>query len=338
MRVKTLCFFITQQGIKLLYTDILVTLSAREVAALENSNKILLALCVLFFLLITVIGISKYLKVRLTNIRYAKMELLRSESAGEKAYWKKKLSVYRLCLIPGISVKRAKKLLKIFYRPQRAKEKPRDDIFVMLTPFLIGIAVCGVCLAGSSYAWFTASVGSGATNITAANYDVEVILTCEGDSVMQTDGVYKLEAGKTYDLKLKPDGTAKFGYCRLVFGEGESAVTAITDQIPTETYKNDSFRLTLKINEAVDLKVIHEWGTSASSEQKLQNGSVYTFGEKQSTSTPSPEETPDEDTAPNENEEVPEPVEEGTEPSEPEITEEPAENTENTENETAPSN
>ena len=59
-------------------------------------------------------------------------------------------------------------LKRIFYTPRHSK--PTDEnILRLLMPSAVGIALCMVCLAGSTWAWFSASVQTVAQNLTYYN-------------------------------------------------------------------------------------------------------------------------------------------------------------------------
>lgn len=83
----------------------------------------------------------------------------------------------------------------------------------LLVPSIVGIIICMVCLAGTTWAWFSASVQTGAQTITAASFNVKVAITptpvkSEGDR-------YTLARNTAYTVTLTATGTAdEFGgYC-----------------------------------------------------------------------------------------------------------------------------
>ena len=104
-------------------------------------------------------------------------------------------------------------------------EKPTDEnILRLLVPSFVGILVCMVCLAGSTWAWFSASLSTPPQTIAAANFHMEV--TVDGQSV---ESSMDLTAGQSYAVKLTTTGTAeKFGgYCVIAGG----GVTRYTEQV-----------------------------------------------------------------------------------------------------------
>lgn len=104
-------------------------------------------------------------------------------------------------------------LKRIFYIPKH--EKPSDEnILRLLMPSVVGIALCMVCLAGSTWAWFSASVQTVAQTIEAANFDIAV--TVNGELVFSP---VTLEAGQQYTVTLTATGNAPSGgYCEVKGG------------------------------------------------------------------------------------------------------------------------
>lgn len=104
-------------------------------------------------------------------------------------------------------------LKRIFYIPKH--EKPSDEnILRLLMPSVVGIALCMVCLAGSTWAWFSASIQTVAQTIEAANFDIAV--TVNGELVFSP---VTLEAGQKYTVTLTATGNAPSGgYCEVKGG------------------------------------------------------------------------------------------------------------------------
>lgn len=108
-----------------------------------------------------------------------------------------------------------KKWLKsIFYNPKDTK--PTDEnIMRLLMPSFVGIVICMVCLAGSTWAWFTATVYTPPQTISTANFDVEV--TVDGT---QVTAPIKLNEGQAYDITINAIGNAPSGgYCKIEIGD-----------------------------------------------------------------------------------------------------------------------
>ena len=108
----------------------------------------------------------------------------------------------------------------MFYNPKHSR--PADDnILRLLLPSLIGIAICMVCLAGSTWAWYSASISTLPQTITAANYDLDISVTGADETPVEpADGVYALAEGVyTVLLEKAGDTGASTGYCVVKTGE-----------------------------------------------------------------------------------------------------------------------
>lgn len=104
-------------------------------------------------------------------------------------------------------------LKSIFYTAKH--QKPTDDnILRLLMPSAVGIALCMVCLAGSTWAWFSSSVQTAPQTIEAANYNIAV--TVNGKPVSSP---VTLEAEQIYKVTLTAAGNAPSGgYCEVESG------------------------------------------------------------------------------------------------------------------------
>lgn len=107
-------------------------------------------------------------------------------------------------------------------------EKPAEEnIKTLLAPSVLNIMLCMVCLAGMTWAWFSADSTAAVSRIEAAEYDVEVTVmesalngnadgdTDEAETAINADqnGADTLDATKAYFVTLKASGTATEGYC-----------------------------------------------------------------------------------------------------------------------------
>ena len=148
--------------------------------------------------------------------------------------------------------------------------KPTDsNIMRLLLPSFLGIVLCMICLAGMTWAWFSASVQTAPQTITAANYDITVTVTDEeGESVSLNK---LLIAGQAYTVKLMATGTAKKfgGYCVVPSG-GTSLYTV-------SLKPDDSLTFTLIPPENATYTFTAVWG-SYSGKPNIQDG--CTVGEK----------------------------------------------------------
>lgn len=117
-------------------------------------------------------------------------------------------------------------LRNIFYIPKHSK--PTDEnIIRLLIPSFVGIVICMVCLAASTWAWFSATVQTVPQTITAANYDIEVSVVDAGKNPVNLTS--QLKANETYTVTLKATGTAPSGgYCIITDASGNVVYTSET--------------------------------------------------------------------------------------------------------------
>ena len=114
----------------------------------------------------------------------------------------------------------------VLYSPQHTKLTD-ENILRLLLPSFVGILICMICLAGATWAWFSASATSAGNTIAAADYKISVdsIINDENGEIIEitadVNGGYTLEKDKIYTVKLAAFGTAtKFGgYCVMQAGE-----------------------------------------------------------------------------------------------------------------------
>ena len=68
---------------------------------------------------------------------------------------------------------------------------------------MIGILLCAVCLAGLTWAWFSASINTKPQTMTAANFDVQIEVV---DSNGLSASLGMLKGGEIYTLTLIEQG------------------------------------------------------------------------------------------------------------------------------------
>ena len=158
-----------------------------------------------------------------------------------------------------------------------SKNTEERSILRMLCPSLLGIMVCLICLAGMSWAWFTAGVQSQST-ITAGSYTLNETVkvrtsgtSADSADVAKTgalpkdaDGTYALDEKTQYVVTLKPSAALKSGgYCILKITPADS--TDGTGEVKYCTVKltsNTEFNFTIDNgSKAVKCQLIAAWGT-----------------------------------------------------------------------------
>lgn len=107
-----------------------------------------------------------------------------------------------------------------------AQDKINSSIMHLLLPSILGIILCFICLAGMSWAWFTASVSADAQTITAASTSAALtIRDNNGTEVEAHNGNYTLVKGCSYTVNITATGTASKMYC-LISGGGTTYCTS----------------------------------------------------------------------------------------------------------------
>ena len=159
-----------------------------------------------------------------------------------------------------------KRITHTLYVPKH--QKPTDDnILRLLMPSVVGIVICMVCLADSTWAWFSASFQTAPQTITAANFAVTVsIENDKGQSVEAQNGQYNLTAGVEYTVTLTAGGNAPSGgYCIVEGGE--------KPQYTAQMLPEKELKFTLIPKETANYAFTAVWG-SYSGEADIQQGAI----------------------------------------------------------------
>lgn len=139
------------------------------------------------------------------------------------------------------------------YMSNKNERLTDNNLMFMLMPSFIGIAVCTVCLIGLSFAWFTASVEVAPQKLTAANFALDVSITDDSGEIAQNaDSTFSLKADTSYNVTLKPIGTANSGYCIM----RNKNLSYFSDTIK----KGQSFSFTLIPGSDSDFTFVSAWG------------------------------------------------------------------------------
>ena len=153
----------------------------------------------------------------------------------------------------------------LFYVPKYEKVSDKAFLRIMLSS-VFGILLCGICLAGLTWAWFTSSISSTANTITAADFSVGVEFK-QNELVIEPaieNESYKLNSG-TYKVTITADGSATTGYCKVEYGEK----TYYTVPLFTNS-ESDTVEFTVYASGNSELKITPQWGTCAV-EPKAEN-------------------------------------------------------------------
>lgn len=241
------------------------------------NDEIVIAIALIFavIVLITVKIIEFF--VRFNNeTRYFTMEMRRACDYNEYRRWRGELRCHYLCLIPFVNERNVMWLYRrIYHKPKHEKTKKRSDgLYHVLAPSVISIFICAVCLCGVSWAWFTSSQTSNVANIQTATYIIDVTAKENEISaeVTNNSGIYTVELknGKTYEITITANGTAKSGYCTIKLGEQ----IYHTPQIE----KDADFTFKVNAYQNGELTITPQWGTCTATENIIEAETTLELG------------------------------------------------------------
>ena len=151
-------------------------------------------------------------------------------------------------------MKHSKRLFSsLFYVPKYEKVSDKSFSRIMLSS-VFGMLICGICLAGLTWAWFTSTVTSTANTITSADFTVQISIN--GSEASSDSGVYNLSDNST--VTVKAVGSATTGYCKVEYGgKAYYTVPLFTDS------ESDTVAFTVHASENSELKITPQWGTCA---------------------------------------------------------------------------
>lgn len=212
------------------------------------------------------------------EIRYINWQLSGRLDDGERRYWRRMRGCCVLRLIPFVTRRNVDKVYGRLCHKSRHGHRPAPTggVWGVLLPSVLGIALCAVCLCGTSWAWFTANTSGDVSAIHAASF--EVTLTLGDNAIPQTPtdadaGAYtiytiSLTADEPVTLHITTGGTATTWYSKLEFG-GRVYYTP-------QKEVGGTYTLTVTAAEGGPLMVSPRWGTY-SGENRIE-GDTLTVG------------------------------------------------------------
>lgn len=152
-----------------------------------------------------------------------------------------------------------------------------DNILRLLAPSFAGLVVCAVCLAGTTWAWFSASVQAPLQKTATASYEIAVSIS-DGSGMLEktAKGSYSLTEDVEYQVTLKAQGTANEfgGYCAIGLEGAEEPLFHTCQIIP-----GNSLTFTMIPDKADVYTFTAVWGEYPGTADRLENGAVV--GQKQ---------------------------------------------------------
>ena len=157
---------------------------------------------------------------------------------------------------------------------------------------IVCVVLCAVALCSATWAWFKGEVTSSDNTIKAGYCDVTIQVSEGGVNIPAnagTNGVYSLDAGKTYTVEIVVDGDVKSSYCKLVI----DGVEYYTQQISTSAPGN-AISFTLTFDTDTNVQMLGRWGTYSGEVRDFIDGGHYENLSRDLDNT----ETPDDETNP----------------------------------------
>ena len=178
-------------------------------------------------------------------------------------------------------------IVDLFYIPKYEKVSDKSFSRILLSS-IFGAFICVFCLAGLTWAWFTSSVSSNANTISAAKFDVEIIVKDNSGTEVtpNSDGSYSLENSSSlesakYSVTVKATGDASTGYCKIVLN---GQVYHSIQLFPAGGEgKPQTVSFTVNVSSACTLTITPQWG-SYTGNKSVSEGSELTVSAENSVS------------------------------------------------------
>ena len=136
---------------------------------------------------------------------------------------------------------------------------------------ILCILLCAAALCSTSWAWFSDSVSSQETIVTATCTVTATVQDSESVVLLPDgEGNYLLSADVIYTVELVSEGTAQSSYGALTVG----GTRYYTEQIST-TAPDNTLRFTLSFTSDTVVHIKGYWGTLGREERDLLNGAHY---------------------------------------------------------------
>jgi len=89
--------------------------------SISTSDKILFSIILSAVILLIAICIIFYINAWRQQLRYAKMEVQRARNERELRHWKREVKIVYWSLIPGLSTRTIKKIVRLFKKDKKQK-------------------------------------------------------------------------------------------------------------------------------------------------------------------------------------------------------------------------
>ena len=214
---------------------------------------VILAVCMI--VLIVAKAISFFMEFN-TATRYLLTEMQRADEY-EYRYWRRKLRCHYLCLIPFVTERNVLKVYNLLYhKSTHGRKKDDSDVLLhILAPSAIVLCICMVSLCGMSWAWFTASAGTGATSVKTSTYTLSYRIGNGEATTFSQDTSYMM-GNESCAITLSAAGTeGATGYCSIQIGDS----LYYTNQITADS----SYTVTINASKDTSITLTPKWGSCA---------------------------------------------------------------------------
>ncbi len=205
-------------------------------------------------------------------VKLAKAERRLAKSREEKICWNREIMDMRISFIPGLDPRKVKRIRAFLI----SKKNKGGSSLPLIYASMISALISSLCLAGTTFAWFSSTATAGAGVISAADFKIEAeVFSLAGgteEKLYPTSGIYSLPVGE-YKIILSANGTASRGYCALRFGASIDEWEYIYSE---DMAVSDEITLFVTMNQENALSFVSEWGSCSASE-RLSDLDIYTY-------------------------------------------------------------
>ncbi len=151
-----------------------------------------------------------------------------------------------------------------------------------LLPFytsLLTILLSMVCLAGASWAWFTANETVTVDPIISANWEVETLQITTDDAlmpIMESGSTFSVQANTPYTVTASVQGNASTGFLKIETCDG---VFYTTERETT---------FTLLLSRDSDVTITASWGMETGDAEEFSRGDILGYGNLDSQTSADP--------------------------------------------------
>ncbi len=163
-----------------------------------------------------------------------------------------------------------KKLYTRFFHIPKQEKIGEKVMLVRVATTIATIVVCLIAMSLTAYAYFSCDVSSVSNVIKAANFDAEIAITDENDTLVEPSAkegkisTFSFAGPGTYTVTLgKGTSSAQTGFCVVYIGEDTYHTQQIGVDIGANNQNRESVSFTLQVKGPETVKIESHWGTSS---------------------------------------------------------------------------